>query len=142
LPLDLTRRDKGRIILSYLFIPVRLSRTDETGPTIPLWGAVLALGLPIVAITVLAGELFHAAFAGWSPLLLIGIAGIFATFLLAMRKESLKQIKALLDMSWNVWSFVGVSFLFYVAVDDSRQRLDAALIGTGPWLKAGLFLVV
>lgn len=101
------------ILKNILNHPVTLD-SKPGSPSIPAWGAVLALLLPVsggVAVSMLT--IF--ALSEWVGWVFIGLAlfGLIA-FLYAWRSEGYRKfIKSAFDVSWNIWSLAGVTMTAY-----------------------------
>ena len=118
--------------INFLTSPVQLSGRDKNA-VIPLWGALLALALPVFATIVLLYIVIYKISPDWSPFLGVALGVPMLALLLLKRSDlQVKRTKGLLDLSWNIWSAVGLAILLHSVMFNDGKGLTERLLELGP----------
>ncbi len=119
--------------------PVTLDRSKDS-PSIPFWAAVLAFNSSRFgrAVTIFAAS-FSTLFGAAALFFMLVAAGIIFAFLYTWRNEAQRKFfKLPFDLSWNIWTFLSVAYLFYGVLEHGSD-LKAFLDSLDPVLLTVMF---
>lgn len=107
--------------MNFLQWPITLDSSKDS-PSISLWGAILAFFLPVWG-GVLLISLFLAGFTkGAAPSVLMFFGAVVFFLLYRGRSEPhRKVIKSASDLSSNIWTALGVLYLFYALANNGQE---------------------
>ena len=127
----------------FLFWRIPLVSGDENSPSLPLWAVVAVFGpFLIFPATYFLADLLQKTVYGATPAALMFMTTPAFSGILARRTEAFrKTTKAVFDVLWNGWSFVAISWVFYAAIDPTRQRFETLLADMSPFWLTALFTV-
>ncbi len=125
-------------LMTLLNHPVTLDSSKDS-PSIPFWAAVLAFILPVLGAVAIFAASFSTLFGAAAPFFMLVAAGIIFAFLYTWRNEAQRKFfKLPFDLSWNIWTFLSVAYLFYGVLEHGSD-LKAFLDSLDPVLLTVMF---
>ena len=120
-------------------IRIPLQASASVSYTLPDWGARTVLCLVVLPSVWLIAVLFNRTFGSLAPgaLALLSLPLFF--FLAIRSKSSITKMKYVLDVLWNTWTFIAVTFAASVALGGMKFDDALQLIGSH-WLGAILIM--